>query len=80
MHLFVPHTNGTAIFKEEKTKQNGSNKTNLGRVLKHASSITLVLDLSTAHVFPQFHLEGDSLFEKLSLTRQKAQAHRSSGM
>jgi hypothetical protein len=45
----------------------------LGRSPKHNSSIALVLDLTTAHVSPQFHLK----FETVSPTRQNAQAHES---
>jgi hypothetical protein len=50
----------------------------LGGSPKHASSIALVLDLTTAHVSPQFHLKFDNLFETVSATRQNAQAQKSS--
>jgi hypothetical protein len=50
----------------------------LGGSPKHASSISLVLDLTTAHVSPQFHLEFDDLFETVSATRQNSQAQKSS--
>jgi hypothetical protein len=49
----------------------------LGRSPKHTSSIAMVLDLTTAHVSPQFHLKVDDLFETVSPTRQNAQAHES---
>jgi hypothetical protein len=38
----------------------------LGTSPHHARSISLVLDLETAHVSPQFHLRYDSLFETVS--------------
>jgi hypothetical protein len=40
----------------------------LGGSPKHTSSITLVLDLTTAHVSPQFHLKFDT-FSRQSLSR-----------
>jgi hypothetical protein len=49
----------------------------LGGSPKHASLITLVLDLTTAHVSPQFHLKFDDLFETVSATRQNSQAQKS---
>jgi hypothetical protein len=39
--------------------------------------IALVLDLTTAHVLPRFHLKFDNLFETVSVTRQNSQAHNS---
>jgi hypothetical protein len=63
---------------QTKWEQQAKPATYLGRFPKHTSSIPWALYLSTAHVFPHFHLEVDSLFEKSSLTRQSAQAHQSS--
>jgi hypothetical protein len=41
---------------------------------KHTSSVALVIDLETAHVFPQFHLKFYNLFETMSPTRVNPQA------
>jgi hypothetical protein len=46
----------------------------LGSSPQHARSVSLVLDLQTAHVSPQFHLRYDNLFETVSPGRINPQA------
>jgi hypothetical protein len=46
----------------------------LGSSPRHARSVSLVLDLQTAHVSPQFHLKYDNLFETVSASRVNPQA------
>jgi hypothetical protein len=46
----------------------------LGSSPRHARSVSLVLDLETAHVSPQFHLRYDDLFETVSSGRINPQA------
>jgi Reverse transcriptase (RNA-dependent DNA polymerase) len=49
----------------------------LGSSPRHARSVSLVLDLETAHVSPQFHLRYDNLFETVSPGRINPQAQLS---
>jgi Reverse transcriptase (RNA-dependent DNA polymerase) len=44
---------------------------------RHARSVSLVLDLETAHVSPQFHLRYDNLFETVSPGRVNPQVRMS---
>jgi hypothetical protein len=46
----------------------------LGSSPRHARSVSLVFDLQTAHVSPQFHLWYDNLFETVSTGRINPQA------
>jgi hypothetical protein len=81
------HAFGCPAYRLNRSLQGGKNQLEweqrsepvvyLGGSPKHVSPIALVLDLTTAHVSPQFHLKFDDLFETVSLTRQNAQVHKS---
>ena len=49
----------------------------LGTSPRHASSVALALDLTTAHVSPQFHLKFDDLFETVAKGKVNPKAHQS---
>ena len=49
----------------------------LGPSPRHARSVSLVLDITTGHVSPQYHLKYDEAFETVSERRINPLAHRS---